>query len=157
MCMYRTIHNQDRHLCTAHWNSGGVFVFKMTLLFITSRSGEKAIFQVFDLLSLSGRILSLGPGGYSKTEKLRDGQLWKPLNSEDSCVSQPATQACQYSLWCSHSRKELKCSLNLELFQTLKQYADFSILSDMPAAYHSLVFYENITSSLKSPTTRPIP
>lgn len=45
------------------------FVVKMTLLFITPRSGEKAIFQVFYLLSLSGRIPSLRPGGYSKTLK----------------------------------------------------------------------------------------
>lgn len=118
----------------------------MALLSITSRSSEKAIFQVFDLLSLPGRIPSLRLGGLlKKSEELRDGQLLKPLNPEDSCVSQPATQACPYSLCCCHSRKELKCLLNLELFQTLKWYADLASLSDMPASYHS-VFYDYVTS-----------
>ena len=80
--MYRIVYNKNQHLCTALWNTGGLFVVKMTLLFTTSRTGEKAIFQVFDLLSLTGRILSLRPGGATQKQWRAPG--WATIKAFES-------------------------------------------------------------------------
>lgn len=82
ICMYRIVYNKDQHLWIAHWNTEGLFVTKMALLSITSSSSEKAIFQVFDLLSLPGRIPSLRLGGV--TQKKWRAQGWATIKALES-------------------------------------------------------------------------
>lgn len=139
--MYGTVYINDWHLGIAHKHRRA-FVAKIALLFIPSRSGEEAVFQAFNLLSLSGKIMSLRPRSYSKTMK------------NLGMGPESTTQACLCSLCCSHSKRELKWSLNLELFQTLKWYADLSGLLDTPASYHPLFFMIIPPPTLISLTSR---